>query len=74
MAEQTLTYRLWKTYGFQRKQVGGTHRLGVWHGNAVKLSCDDHCTTINVMKLIQYFKKKKIRERTEIDTIRNVKG
>ena len=24
---------------------------GVWDGNAIKFSCDDHCTTINVIKL-----------------------
>ena len=23
--------------------------LGVWDGNAIKLGCDDHCTTINVI-------------------------
>jgi len=26
--------------------------LGVWDRNALKLGCDDHCTTINVIKLI----------------------
>ena len=34
--------------------------LGVWDGNAVKLGCDDHCTTINVIKHIEFKKKKKI--------------
>ena len=24
-------------------------RLGVWDGNAIKLGCDDHCTTVNVI-------------------------
>ena len=24
--------------------------LGVWDGNAIKLGCDDHSTTINVIK------------------------
>ena len=27
--------------------------LGVWDGNAIKLGCDDHCTTINVIKFIK---------------------
>ena len=27
--------------------------LGVWDGNAIKLGCDDHCTTISVMKFIE---------------------
>ena len=33
------------------RQVGSG--LGVWDGNAVKLGCDDHCTTINVIKFIE---------------------
>ena len=58
-AEQTLTHRLCKTYGFQRKQVGGWgDALGVWDGNAVKFGCDDCCTPINVMKVIKDLKKK----------------
>ena len=44
-------HRLWKTYGFQRRQiVVGRDGLGVWEGNVVKLGCDDHCTTINIIK------------------------
>ena len=27
--------------------------LGVWDGNAIKLGCDDCCTTINVIKFIE---------------------
>ena len=27
--------------------------LGVWDGNAIKFGCDDHCTTINVIKFIE---------------------
>ena len=27
--------------------------LGVWDGNAIKSGCDDHCTTINVIKFIE---------------------
>ena len=30
-----------------------------WDGNAIKLGCDDHCTTINVIKFIKNFKKNK---------------
>ena len=49
-AEQMLTHRLWKTYSFQRRQFwrwGDV--LEVWDGNDVKLGCDNHCTTINVI-------------------------
>ena len=31
--------------------VGNT--LRVWDGNVIKLSCDDHCTTINVIKFTE---------------------
>jgi len=31
--------------------------LGVWDGNAIKLKCDDCCTTINVIKFIELRKK-----------------
>ena len=50
-AEQILTQRLRKTYGFQRRQVGGDggDGPGVEDGNAIKLGCDDHCTTIKVI-------------------------
>ena len=53
-AEQILTHRVWKTYGFQMRQVGGwgrgTEGLG-W--KCYKIWCDDHCTTINVIKFIE---------------------
>ena len=43
-----------KTYGFQRRQVGTWgDGVGVWDGNAIKLDCDDHCTTINVIKFTE---------------------
>ena len=29
--------------------------LGVWDGNAIKLGCDDHCTTINAIKFIKKY-------------------
>ena len=44
-AEQILTHRLWKTYGFQRRQVGG----GGMGRKSYKIGCDDHCTIINVI-------------------------
>ena len=27
--------------------------LGVWDGNAIKLGCNDHCTTKNVIKFTE---------------------
>ena len=37
------------------KQVcwGWGDGLGVWDGNAIELDCDDHCTTITVIKFIE---------------------
>ena len=35
--------------------VGGC--AGVWNGNPIKLDCDDHCTSINVINSLS--KKKK---------------
>ena len=32
--------------------------LGVWDGNAIKLDCDDCCTTINVIKFTELKKTK----------------
>ena len=32
---------------------GGGDGLGVWDGNAVKPGCDDHWTTINIIKFIE---------------------
>ena len=32
----------------------GRDRLGVWDGNAVKLGCDDGCTTINIIKFTEF--------------------
>ena len=31
---------------------GRVDGLGFWDGNAIKLGCDDHCTSINVIKFI----------------------
>ena len=38
--------------------------LGLWDGNPVKLDCDDHCTTINVINSLSV-KEKKIVLATE---------
>ena len=44
----------YQTYGFQVRQVGGWGDVPeVWDGNAIKLGCDDCCTTINVIKFIE---------------------
>ena len=48
--EQILTHRL-KHLGFPSETgwvVGDA--LAVWDGNAIKLDCDDHCTTKNVIE------------------------
>ena len=40
------------------KQAGGWgDALGVWNGNAIKLDCDDRCTTIHIIKFIENLKK-----------------
>ena len=31
--------------------------LGVWDGNPIKLDCDDHCTTVNVINSLSNLKK-----------------
>ena len=54
-AEQKQTHRLQKTYGHQRAHVAGKDGLGVWDGNVLKLGCDDGCTTINIIKFIEFF-------------------
>ena len=33
--------------------------LGLWDGNPIKLDCDDHCTTINVINSLSNKKKKR---------------
>ena len=32
-----------------RQVEGQGYALGMWEGNPIKLDCDDHCTTINVI-------------------------
>jgi len=66
-AEQMLTHRHWNTYGLQRRQFGGWgDALGVWDGNPIKLDCDDHYSTINVINSLSNKKKKKILKKKEI--------
>jgi len=49
-AEQMLTHRHWKTFGLWRRQFGGWGDvLGLWDRNPVKLDCDDHYTTTDVI-------------------------
>ena len=36
-----------------RQVQGWRDAVGVWNGNAIKLGCNDHCTTINVIKFIE---------------------
>ena len=38
--------------------------LGIWDGNAVKLDCDDHSTTVNIIKLTE-LKAKKIKNKNK---------
>ena len=35
------------------KETGWGDGLEVWDGNVVQLGCDDGCTTINIIKLIE---------------------
>ena len=47
---QTLTHRLYKNLWFPKETVWGVGDvLGVWDGNPIKLDCDDHRTTTNVI-------------------------
>ena len=46
-----------KTYSFQKREAGGWEdALGLWDRNAIKLGCDDHCTTINVINSLSNIK------------------
>ena len=52
---QTLKH-LWfpnETMGGGGMHWGWEDALGVWDGNAIKLGCDGHCKTINVIKFIE---------------------
>ena len=58
--------RLWKTYGYQRGQVGGEEWTGVWDGNVLKLDCDDDCATINIIKALNLKKQRKSHQPPQI--------
>jgi len=36
--------------------LGWGDALGLWDGNPIKLDCDDHCTTINVINSLSNLK------------------
>ena len=56
-AEQILTHRICKTYGFQmRPVVGCGDALRVWDRNAVKFGYDDCCTPIKCNKIHEVLK------------------
>ena len=46
-----------KNLRFPNETGWGGNALGVWDGNAIKLGCDDHCTTINVINSLSNIKK-----------------
>ena len=50
-AEQILNSQTLKNSWFPN-ETGWGGVMGVWDGNAIKLGCDDDCTTINVIKFI----------------------
>ena len=52
---QILTHTLKNLWFPNETGWGWGDVLGVWDGNAIKFGCDDHCTTINVIKLKKKF-------------------
>ena len=49
------------------KEIGGWGDvLGLWGGNFIKLDCDDHCTTINVINALSNKKIKIKQSHTQI--------
>ena len=64
--EQILTHRLKKLWFPKETEFGGWEdALGVWDGNGIKLDCDDHSTTVNVIKFIEQKEKKKSPQRSQ---------
>ena len=42
---------------FKGDSLGDGDVLGLWDGNPIKLDCDDHCTTTNVINSLSNEKK-----------------
>ena len=59
--EQILTHRFEKLMVSKGESLGGGGMLEVWDGNVIKLDCDDHCTTTNVINSLSNIYKKKKR-------------
>ena len=43
--------------------------LGVWDGNPIKLDCDDHCTTINVINSLSNIKTIKQKNHKTVSSV-----
>ena len=46
--------------------LGWGDMLGLWDGNPIKLDCNDHCTTTNVINFLVIKNKQHIRSDTSI--------
>ena len=55
-----------------RQVSGWGDVLGVWDGNAMKFGCDDHCTTINVVKFVESFKNIIVEQKEEKSQINDL--
>ena len=62
-AEQILTHRLKNLRSPKETVLGVGDALGLWDGNPIKLDCNDHCTTTNVIKSLSNKKKKKAKKK-----------
>ena len=52
-----------KNLGFPNETVWGQEdALGLWDGNPIKLDCNDHCTTTNVINSLSNLKKEPIKK------------
>ena len=52
-----------KNLRFPKETVWGWgDALGVWDGNPIKLDCDDHCITINVINSLSNKKRKQYKK------------
>ena len=56
---QCFKYPFWISKSKSLKEFGRWgDALGVWDRNTIKLDCDDHCTTINVINSLSNKKNK----------------